>query len=44
MGNRSPDIDPGLGYQEKRSLDEVVGMGMRVFSFMKKPRSQLMAP
>lgn len=44
MGNRNSDIDPGLGNQEKRSFDEVVGVGLRVFSFVKKPRAQLMAP
>lgn len=44
MGNRNPDINPGLGNKEKRTFDEVVGMGLRVFSFMKKPRAQLMAP
>lgn len=44
MGNRNSDIDPGLGKQEKRSFDEIVSMGLRVFSFMKTPRGQLMAP
>lgn len=42
--SRNSDLDPVLGNEEKRSFDEVAGMGLRVFSFMRNPRVQLMAP